>query len=343
MGNAESQPVRNVDKRTARRHHQPAFALAIEHFRAHAGAAADRVAAAAASGGGEPESRLRVCVRRRPIFAHELKAGEFDVLSCDEGSIVVHDCRLRPDCRTLFVNHTSFSFDRVFDEHTNSGTVYACEVAPLVRLICRASVPACVMMYGQTGSGKTFTMRALFDAAAHDIFASLSPGDEVTASYAELGGGGARDLLAGGAGCNPLTDHAGDVQLVPSVEVPVRDAAGLRALFAYGTAIRATAATGVHDASSRSHALFRVFVQRSGAPAGAAGVLTLVDLAGSEQRIDSEKHDRKRTKVRRCHPLRRRRRVCALSPHPFHPTSSCTKESAMINASLFALKDCVRP
>ena len=68
----------------------------------------------------------------------------------------------------------------------------------------------------------------------------------------------------------------------------------------HGFAVRTTAATGVHDASSRSHAVLRVYVRGSGgggeeaAAGGAAsgrdgggeaedeGVLTLVDLAGSE-------------------------------------------------------------
>ena len=62
-------------------------------------------------------------------------------------------------------------------------------------------------------------------------------------------------------------------------------------------------ATGVHDASSRSHAVLKIYVQRhdlarrrreaaaasssSEGPALIEGTLTLVDLAGSEHRIDS--------------------------------------------------------
>lgn len=59
---------------------------------------------------------------------------------------------------------------------------------------------------------------------------------------------------------------------------------------------RVLQATGVHDASSRSHAICRVHVQRGGEPLGNAGCMTLVDLAGSEQRIDSEKHSTHLTK-----------------------------------------------
>ena len=304
MGAAESQPVRNIDKRTARRDHAPLFAAAVEAYR---GRPREEPAPPL------PNRALRVCVRRRPIFAHETTAGEFDVLTADTtSSIVVHDCRLKPDCRHLFISHHKFIFDRVYSEAESGGDVYAAEVRPLVDRVVRGG-HATVMMYGQTGSGKTFTMGELTQQTATDLFRSLGDGDAVTASYAQLTGGGAQDMLHGGASCQLLTDHSGVVQVVPLLEVEVISADALLALLAYAATLRATAATGVHDASSRSHAMCRVHVQRKGAAPGASGCLTLVDLAGSEQRIDSAKHDAKRA-----------------------------KESAAINASLMALKESVR-
>ena len=68
----------------------------------------------------------------------------------------------------------------------------------------------------------------------------------------------------------------------------------------HATALRATEATGVHDASSRSHAVCRIYISTTpqlvaagndDSTTGCEGVLTLVDLAGSEMRIDSDKHD----------------------------------------------------
>lgn len=48
---------------------------------------------------------------------------------------------------------------------------------------------------------------------------------------------------------------------------------------------------GVHDGSSRSHAIVRIFIQRHDLQQSGMdymeGVLTLVDLAGSEHKIDS--------------------------------------------------------
>eukprot|EP00966_Prymnesium_polylepis_P108825 2519055-Prymnesium_polylepis.1 len=123
MGNAESQPVRNVDKRTARRDHAPLFAAAVHRYR--------ELAQPDAAVAAPPEQRLRVCVRRRPMFDRERTAGEFDVLTCTQRRVVVSDCRMHPDCRRLFVAHHSFGFDRVFDEGCSSEAVYADAVEPL--------------------------------------------------------------------------------------------------------------------------------------------------------------------------------------------------------------------
>ena len=253
-------------------------------------------------------------MRRRPFFKHELDQGEFDVVTCMQQSITIHDCRMHSDMRRMFVDHKSFRFDRVYGESTSSEEVYAGSVRPLVERATTAR-PSTVLMYGQTGSGKTFTMRAIFAAAAADIFSliDIDDGDYVTLAFSELNGSGARDMLNEGAVTQMLTDQVGDVQMVPSLEVRCLTSEGLLALIEYASALRATHATGVHDASSRSHAVCRIGIQRANMEVGRSGSLTLVDLAGSEQRIDSDKHDARRT-----------------------------KESAHINSSLMSLKDSVR-
>ena len=111
----------------------------------------------------------------------------------------------------------------------------------------------------------------------------------------------------------------------------------LIAFVRFGSGVRTTSATGVHDASSRSHAILRMYVRlrQSSSTTSAEyarkfrgvagedtplesaaefeGVLSLVDLAGSEKNIDSMHHSAQRR-----------------------------KEGAQINASLMALKECVR-
>lgn len=337
MGNTESNPVRNVDKRTARRDHAPKFITAISNFR---GVHADELGNVVLDEPpDDPEralraARVRVCVRRRPIFLHELKAGEFDVLTCSRTAICVHDGRLHADCRHLFMKHHTFPFDRVFDERTSSDAVFADAVAPLVRACVEEGAPACVLMYGQTGSGKTFTMSALVELASERLFELLAasategaggPQAQVSVTYVEVAGSGVRDMLNGGEDARLLADGSGEVQVVPQLEVAVSSASQLLALVRYAQALRATAATGVHDASSRSHAICTVHVRRDGVcgvacahgcacgGGGPGGSLALIDLAGSEQRIDTDAHSAQRT-----------------------------RESAAINSSLMALKDGVR-
>merc|ERR1719446_1067181 len=70
---------------------------------------------------------------------------------------------------------------------------------------------------------------------------------------------------------------------------------------------RTTRATQVNAGSSRSHAVYRIWLGSSGS------VLTLVDCAGSERREDSSHHD-----------------------------SQSRKDAAEINSTIFALKECFR-
>jgi len=66
------------------------------------------------------------------------------------------------------------------------------------------------------------------------------------------------------------------------------------ALIRHAISIRSTSATGVHDQSSRSHAILRIYIEQGEGAVDqdevGEGVLTLVDLAGSEQNIDSMHH-----------------------------------------------------
>jgi kinesin family protein 2/24 len=182
------------------------------------------------------------------------------------------------------------------------------------------------------------------DSAAAAGGGSEEPTTSVFLTYVELAGDRCRDMLNKAAPVKMLTDASGEVHLRGVVEAPVRSAPQLlrcvcarcdicrchrhrrplplqlkkncacslpNRLIAAAGKLRATAATGVHDQSSRSHALCRIILRR--APGAAHGMFTMVDLAGTERNKDSMHHDAK---------LR--------------------KEATEINRSLMALKDCVR-
>ena len=110
-------------------------------------------------------------VRKRPIFPHELRQSEFDVLTTSRNakSIVVHDARMKMDMRHMKMSHHTFDFDAVFSEDVTSAEVYTRAVAPLIASALRGGY-ATAMMYGQTGSGKTFTMSSIYKFASAAVF-----------------------------------------------------------------------------------------------------------------------------------------------------------------------------
>ena len=181
------------------------------------------------------------------------------------------------------------------------------------------SANACVLAYGQTGSGKTHTMlgpgsyrdRGVIQRALGLVFATAdaaraatsAPRVVVTVSFAEVYAEGVYDLLGGvparavAALASPdatgvadtITSCAHGAHSTPPPRVDVRGG-GLRALtvgteaaalslLLVGVAARATSATQMNAASSRSHAVFIVTIQANGRESR----IFLVDLAGSER------------------------------------------------------------
>ena len=100
-----------------------------------------------------------------------------------------------------------------------------------------------------------------------------------------------------------------------AAELQVNSPEELSKCINFGKSRRATEATDVNGTSSRSHAVLQITVNRQASKKSRAkrGILTLIDCAGSERRNDSLYHDKERQ-----------------------------KESAEINASLYALKKCIR-
>eukprot|EP00439_Symbiodinium_sp_Y106_P010144 s3621_g1.t1 len=104
---------------TSRREHRAIFEAAAQRFRQAPFQAPPRC------GGCEEARGIRVCVRKRPIFPHEIEQGEFDAITClDPGRVVVHDARMHPDMVKLYMNHHDFDYDEAFDEAADNRMVY---------------------------------------------------------------------------------------------------------------------------------------------------------------------------------------------------------------------------
>lgn len=87
--------------------------------------------------------------------------------------MLVHDCKLRVDGITKFLDNTDFAFDHTFNEDDTTEDLYHYTAAPLIPFVFNKQGRATCFAYGQTGSGKTYTMAGIQQFAAHDIFAML--------------------------------------------------------------------------------------------------------------------------------------------------------------------------
>ncbi|KAJ3332977.1 hypothetical protein HDU76_012396 [Blyttiomyces sp. JEL0837] len=254
------------------------------------------------------QSRIRVCVRKRPLNANG---------------------------RTH-----RFLLDNTYDETSTNQLVYSNTVAPLVQALYGGGT-CTFFAYGQTGSGKTHTIfgnereTGIYEYACRDIFSllkrvrtSTSSKSKTTAGqetqlalkvrFFEIYGPKVLDLLSPDKRrVQLLEDKSGTVQVYGLTEVSVTNLEDLLGLANVGRAARTTGSTEANPESSRSHAVFQIRLVENdefNLNEGLIGSLNLVDLAGSERGVDvGIKSDRKS-------------RV----------------EGAEINKSLLALKECIR-
>lgn len=165
MGNSESSnPIRNMDKRTARREYKDDFEAAIARYRQKHGIVVNKKGKEVIENLDESKwerGEIRVFVRKRPMFQHELDNSEFDVISCIKDKIIVHDARMHIDMKKQMLNHHEFQFDYVFNERSTNQTVYQVSTKPLVEIACEGGFST-ALMYGQTGSGKVILLFSIF-------------------------------------------------------------------------------------------------------------------------------------------------------------------------------------
>ncbi|XP_032821866.1 kinesin-like protein KIF2A isoform X4 [Petromyzon marinus] len=273
------------------------------------------------------ESRICVCVRKRPLNKKELGRKEIDVITVPNKDIVmVHEPKLKVDL-TKYLENQTFRFDYAFDETTTNEMVYRFTARPLVETIFEKGMATC-FAYGQTGSGKTHTMGGVFSGktqdcakgiyalAARDVFQFLKQPRyrqlnlQVNATFFEIYSGKVFDLLNRKAKLRVLEDGRQQVQVVGLQEKEVSNVEEVLRLIEMGNNCRTSGQTSANAQSSRSHAVFQLILRRAGRM---HGKFSLIDLAGNERGADTASADRQ-TRL----------------------------EGAEINKSLLALKECIR-
>ena len=266
-------------------------------------------------------ARAQVFVRKRPLAEWERAEGDYDVVSCLGGALVLHDGRLRNNGRELHMIHRRYRCTAVYDDFADNDEVYAQTTAPLVRWVMLGADgresgrrAGTVVLFGQTGTGKTFTAQAVQQRAAEELFAGLATvgtGEaRVELSFYEMCGSSFFDLLNARAPLSVLTDGEGHVHVRGASSRAVSSAAALQEAAEEGFLLRRSNPTERNAVSSRSHAFLELRILQRGEQRGR---LCFVDLAGSERNYETQQHSA-----------------------AFH------KESAEINKGLMTLKDCFR-
>jgi kinesin family protein 3/17 len=203
-----------------------------------------------------------------------------------------------------------FTFDGSYGSDSKTSTIYAESAASLIESVIEG-FNATVFAYGQTGCGKSFTMEGpksdlpidqnefagIIPRACADLFDSVALEDTgkkflVHASYLELYNENVRDLLSD-------KEKGAQLKHLDLKEHPDRGVYGLtmhritsakqaQKLMTKGWTQRSTGETLMNQESSRSHAIFTIYVETELEDNIRAGKLHLVDLAGSERQAKTK-------------------------------------------------------
>ncbi|CAK0839614.1 unnamed protein product, partial [Prorocentrum cordatum] len=264
---------------------------------------------------------LQVCVRVRPLLEHEARGGATTGrLAWDPEAGRVSALGRGPRRHAEEGGQAqAFGFDRVFGpEASQEGVFEGCRLEALLGRVLDG-FHATVFAYGQTGSGKTYTMegvdgqgvdsgdaagRGLAPRAVLGLFrrveqSRLASSDVLTVklSFLQLYQEQVYDLLNpvhAGAGAPAGAGRGLRLRWNPHQSAAVVEnlfvfecssAAEALGFYRAGVRSRAVASHKMNQASSRSHCILTLTVERSSTEGSDLRVskLTLVDLAGSER------------------------------------------------------------
>ena len=258
-------------------------------------------------------SKIFVIVRKRPLSKKEINNGEIDCISCLNPKVVVHECKIKIDGITKYLEDHEFYFDNTFSENENTEEIYGYTIEPMINLVLKKGIVTC-FAYGQTGSGKTYTMRGIQNLAIESLFQEsqkIKKKFEFYISFFEIYGGRLYDLLNNKNKLQVFDDSKGVTQIFGLQEFLAETKEDMKLIIDRANSIRTTHNTVTNETSSRSHAICNIVIREKGSKE--FGKLSLVDLAGSERAEETQSNNRTRR-----------------------------AEGAEINKSLLALKECIR-
>ncbi|XP_069494754.1 stAR-related lipid transfer protein 9-like isoform X2 [Ambystoma mexicanum] len=267
-------------------------------------------------------ANVKVALRVRPLSKREIAEGTSIIVQIDGNAARLRNIK---DGRLEYSGESrerilEFGFDYSYwsvdteDPRYASQEVVFQDLGTSVLSGAFKGYNVCLFAYGQTGSGKTYTMmgtpasvgltpricEGLF--AMQDDYEGRAPSSSrIEVSFLEIYNERVRDLLKQPDRKKPYTlrvrEHPEKGPYVQGLsQHAVTDYKQVLELLEEGIANRITAATHVHDASSRSHAIFTIHytqaILENNLPSEIVSKINLVDLAGSERASPSYCKDR---------------------------------------------------
>ncbi|KAI7896700.1 uncharacterized protein EV154DRAFT_411348 [Mucor mucedo] len=252
-------------------------------------------------------NNIKVVVRCRPLNSRE-KARGAPVLIRMEGNKTIISKPVTPgqkpmdESKAFTFDQSYWSADKDDDEYADQERVYNDLGRELLDHAFNG-YNCCIFAYGQTGSGKSYSMmgygedKGIIPRTCYELFDRVRDKKtstldfQVEVSYIEIYNEKVRDLL------NPQNKSNLKVREHPVLGPYVQDLSRLAVnsfddidrLMDEGNKARTVAATNMNETSSRSHAVFTIFVtQKIMDPATKlvaekVARISLVDLAGSER------------------------------------------------------------
>ncbi|XP_045384097.1 kinesin-like protein KIF16B isoform X8 [Lemur catta] len=255
---------------------------------------------------------VKVAVRVRPMNRRERDLEAKFIIQMEKSKTTITNLKIpeggtgdsgRERTKTFTYDFSFYSADTKSPDYVSQEMVFKTLGTDVVKSAFEG-YNACVFAYGQTGSGKSYTMMGnsgdsgLIPRICEGLFSRINETtrwDEASfrteVSYLEIYNERVRDLLRRKSSKTfnlRVREHPKEGPYVEDLSKHlVQNYGDVEELMDAGNINRTTAATGMNDVSSRSHAIFTIkFTQAkfdSEMPCETVSKIHLVDLAGSER------------------------------------------------------------
>uniref|UniRef100_A0A8C3V2L6 Kinesin-like protein KIF16B n=1 Tax=Catharus ustulatus TaxID=91951 RepID=A0A8C3V2L6_CATUS len=255
---------------------------------------------------------LKVVIQEQPVLLLEKDLNAKFIISMEKNKTTITNLKI-PEGATGDTGRErtkTFTYDFSYFSADSKSPNFVCQEMVFKNLgmdVLKSAFEgynACVFAYGQTGSGKSYTMMGnagdagLIPRICEGLFSKISEKTKrneasfrTEVSYLEIYNERVRDLLRRKSSKTNnlrIREHPKEGPYVEDLSKHlVQNYADVEELMDAGNINRTTAATGMNDVSSRSHAIFTInFTQAkfdSEMPCETVSKIHLVDLAGSER------------------------------------------------------------